>query len=90
MGKSGGIVVDNDIVIPELRNIIYFIAVDIQLDKPVAVSQGVHIGDVVIVHVDVGDLIQTGEIINAGKGIVGTVNYSQSAAFRPLGKGNSL
>ena len=81
---KGGVVVDNDAVGGQCGNVTDGIAIDVHLDKVLAVCKRRDIGQFVVVHGYIGEVGHTTQHINAGYAVVRTLDNAQRTGLTPL------
>ena len=81
-----GVVVDDNALICQRRNVLDRIAENVNKDQVVTVSKGIDIRDVVIVQIHPVQLEQPLQWRNRGKLVVGCVDRGQGAGAFPLRK----
>ena len=85
----GGVVVHENVVLRQCRNTGNGISVDIDLDQMEAVRQSVYAGQLVVIHVDVGDIRHLCDAVNGFQGVVGAVNHLHGAVTGEFRQGGN-
>ena len=83
---SGRIVVDDDVVFSQGRDVGNGIAEHVHLHQTIAVGEGINIADLVVIHIDIGQGFHLAQIVQTGQRIVRAVNGLKLAALRPFGE----